>query len=323
MTRFFKISSMIILITIIAFVLCTIKEWYFFSTHGRTLLKEKDPITVIFAADDNYILPLSVALTSLNMNTKTPVEIFLLTEGLSEKNIKTLKHIDDKFTKLTIHILPVNSSVFDQFPTNDRWSKSSYFRYLIPELLPLHKRAIYLDADILIFKDLSDFFETNLNNTPIGGISDAFEDNFLQRPLFKDHKFYINSGVLLLDLEKLRKLNITKQLFKATDLNKDKFTHFDQDAINYVLKDNIKIFPTKYNAQQRVFTPYHKVIYHYSGKKKPWTEDNFSYYEWYKYFDYSKALLKDQSWPYKTYFKYLLNKSVYYFLVLLNQFKED
>lgn len=318
MKRFLKGFFILFLISFIAFSLYGVYEWHLFSTQNKKKLKNQDAITLVFAGDDNYIEPLSVALTSVNMNTKTPVEVFILTEGFSDKNTYFIRQLDDKLANINVRIQSINADVFEMFPINERWSKSIYFRYLIPELLPLKKRALYIDGDTLIFNDLSDFFNSDLENSVIAGVSDFEESQFLEKPLFKQHTFYINSGVLLMDLEKFRDLKLTRELFKATDIYKNEFTHYDQDAINFVLKERIKPLSIKYNAQHKIHIPFNKVIYHYSGTEKPWKKRNLSHYEWYKYQTYRNALLKNAPFPTKDYLKYLVDKILYYLTFAFN-----
>lgn len=300
------------------FLFCTFKEQTRFLNH-QNAYSNKEKINLIFSGDDGYITPLLTAFTSLSLNTKTPIKIHLLTNGFSDKNIKTINTLDTQLKNIEIKIIVVSPNLFENFPVNKRWSQTIYYRYLIPELLPDEKKGLYLDGDILVLTDLNDFYHLNLNKNIIAGVKDYFETLFLNRPLFNNLSFYINSGVLLIDLKKWRLQNITHKLFEATKVYQNQLSHFDQDVINLVLQNKIQPLPLKYNAQQRTFTPFNKTIYHYSGEKKPWKTYSFDYYEWYKYFDYTKAILNNNSWPFKSYLTYIIRKSIYYPLFYLNK----
>ena len=303
MKRFLKLLLSIVLICFIALFLSFYLEKQKFLTQNSKKLKKDTTITLVFAGDDNYVEPLSVALTSLNMNTKTPAEVFILTEGFSDKNKFLFRHLDHKLANVDIRIITIDAKEFEGFPINDRWSKSIYFRYLIPNLLPSHKRALYLDGDVLILKDLESLFNLPLDDNLIAGVSEIGEKGFLSSPLFKNHSFYINSGVLLMDLEKFRHEKITTQLFQTTEQYKDQFTHYDQDAINLALKGKIKLLPLKYNAQHRISSHFNKIIFHYSGKEKPWKLKHHSHHVWHKYKSYKDALLQEKPFPTEIYFK--------------------
>ena len=312
MKRFLKLLFSIVLICFIALFLSFYFEKQKFLTQNSKILKTDTAITLVFAGDDNYVEPLTVALTSLNMNTKTPVEVFILTEGFSDKNKFLFRHLDHKLVNIDIRIVTIDASEFEGFPINERWSKSIYFRYLIPNLLPSHKRALYLDADILILKDLGTLYNLPLEDNLIAGVSDVFEKKFLATPLFSNHAFYINSGVLLMDLEKFRHEKITTKLFQTTEEYKDQFTHYDQDAINLALTGKIKLLQEKYNTQQRNSTHFNKTIFHYSGKEKPWKLKHIFHHEWYKYQAYKDAILQEKPFPTKVYFKSLKNMIINY-----------
>ena len=302
-------------ITLIAlfllFLFLSYNEYKRFKNHLNDYAYHK-PIHLVFAGDDGYVTPLLTAFTSLSLNSKTPLQIHLLTAGFSDQNQQLIQKLDQQLKNIQINITPVSKELFNNFPINQRWNQSIYYRYLIPELIKEETRALYLDGDILVFDDLNNFFQIDLQEKTIAGVSDYFEKKFLSRPLFQDLLVYINSGVLLIDMPKWRKQGMTQKLFETTKHYQDQISYFDQDVINLVFKEDILPVSFKYNALQGSYTPFGKVIYHYSGKQKPWKTNSFTYYEWYKYFSYTQALLNEEKWPIKSYFMYLLRKMIYY-----------
>lgn len=306
-------------ITLIAlfllFLFCTYNEYSRFKNHLKDYSSQK-PIHLVFAGDNAYITPLLTAFTSISLNTKTPVKIHLLTNGFSDKNIQKLTKLDEKLKNIEIELIIVSDQIFENFPINSQWSQTIYYRYLIPILLPELDKALYLDGDILVFDDLSQLYHTNLNDNMLAAIQDGFEEYFLERPIFKDLTAYINSGVLLINLTAWRDNDIPTVLFKKTKEYQDQLTHYDQDIINLVFNKKILLLEKKYNAQQRLTTPINKVIYHYTGKKKPWKAWDLSYYEWYKYFEYTKNIFREDGFPLKAYLTYLFKKVLYYLFIV-------
>ncbi len=293
------------------FLFCLYNEYKRFYNH-LTDYADQNPIHLVFAGDDGYITPLLTAFTSLSLNTKTPIQIHLLTAGFSDQNQQLIQKLDQELKNIQIDITPVSMELFNNFPINQRWNQSIYYRYLIPELIKEADRTLYLDGDILVFDDLSNFFQMDLKEKTIAGVSDYFEQKFLSRPLFQDLLVYINSGVLLIDMPKWRQQGMTQKLFETTQLYQDQISYFDQDVINLVFKEDILPVSLKYNALQGAYTPFNKVIYHYSGKQKPWKTNSIDYYEWYKYFSYTQSLLNKEKWPLTDYFVYLFRKMIYY-----------
>lgn len=311
MKRFFKISFVIIFVTFIALFLSILNEWQFFK--DKNLLNHQTPLDIVFAGDDNYIKPLSVALTSLNMTTKTPVNAFILTKGFNQINRQKLLELDEKLPHVTIQILPIQFEAFQKFPMTNRWNESIYFRYLIADILSNKDKVLYLDGDIVVLDDLTPLFKIDLGQHVIAGVIEDLEsEEVTQKPILKGIPFYINSGVLLMDLDKMRQSDAVARLFDVTNRYQNEFTHYDQDAINLVFMHQIKALPVKYNAQHRIHTPFDKVIYHYSGKKKPWKSNALEFFEWQKFYAYKEAILMNKGFPILDYLYYLFQKTIYY-----------
>ena len=60
-----------------------------------------------------------------------------------------------------------------------------------------------------------------------------------------DTEFYINSGVIIMNLKSMREFGIGKNIFNFA--TKHSLQYWDQKAINAVCGNNIKIIPFKYN----------------------------------------------------------------------------
>lgn len=271
---------------------------HFYSLKNKTV-KEHSDIPIVFSGDDNYVIPITVALTSLNFHTKSKVDTFILTNGFSNENNLLLKQLDEKLNNINIKTITIDSSYFKDLPVNSQWSAGIYYRYLIPLIFNNYQKVLYLDGDILILNDLKELFNIDLTEYPLAGINDGDSKFFLNKALFKGQKDYINSGVLLINIEQFK--NEVTNLFAVTDKYKNEFTHYDQDAINLVFKDKIKILPEKYNALVPLTLPLNKTIYHYAGKQKPWKSNHWRFYEWYKYQAYKDALLNEEHFPFSIY----------------------
>ncbi len=174
---------------------------------------------------------------------------------------------------------------FYDIPEDDRISKvrlfrSGYtegilYRLHMPELLPDVSRIIYLDADILANGDILDLWETGTGDAIIAGLwdpplfgykpVDETEESLLM-PFWEktDWNEYINSGVLLLDLERIR--NEHDLWEESIDfLDKYGFAYPDQDVINYLFRGKKYILPARFNSFSKNFPSVEKgVFYHYT-----------------------------------------------------------
>ena len=184
-------------------------------------------------------------LTSLCVNNKTHVDAYLLECELTTEDIDSMKSSMDKFD-ITIHDLKVDRKKFDdRLPRDEWWTIEAYFRLMLFDLLPVSvERVLYLDVDIIVNKSINDMYnlpfmdyemygcvnscglDTELDHSPkvVSMMQEAFSSGYK----------YINSGVLLLNVARLReKYNFDYycKVMKEWDFQMEAP---DQDIINYV-----------------------------------------------------------------------------------------
>jgi lipopolysaccharide biosynthesis glycosyltransferase len=117
-------------------------------------------------------------------------------------------------------------------------SRAAFFRLTIPELAPvLAKRAIYLDVDLVVLDDIRILAASDLNGNALGAVFD---------PVIDPHRFagthglapvlqgYFNSGVLVLDLERIRSDRSFEAAIKIITDQGAKLEYADQCALNIV-----------------------------------------------------------------------------------------
>ena len=97
-----------------------------------------------------------------------------------------------------------------------RISQAAYYRLLTPIFIDLDK-IIYLDGDTFVFKDLNEMYQLKFNDNYILGFLDVASDGVDYLGI-KSEK-YINSGVVLLNLEKIRNDKKVYELIKVTNRN--------------------------------------------------------------------------------------------------------
>lgn len=119
-----------------------------------------------------------------------------------------------------------------------------YATLFIPELLSDEDRVIYLDSDTIVVGSFKDLIGIDLKNNYCAAVLDVPLPNFKDKVGFSSQDNYYNSGVLLMDLDKLRKDNIQDKLVASID---KQVKYADQDVLNIVLKGRILTIPPKYN----------------------------------------------------------------------------
>ena len=102
------------------------------------------------------------------------------------------------------------------------------------------------------------------NNIILGFVDDSYKK--AEKFRIKTYK-YITCGVLLIDLKKMRKEDISKKFFDFINNNKKRLAQNDQTVINIVLHGRIGLLPPKFGIWN--FKNKEKVLKHnYYGNKK-------------------------------------------------------
>lgn len=202
-------------------------------------------IHICINLNNEFIYPTLVsmesALKNSNKNRTTIVYHVLCSGDLKIYNIKKIRYLLKSYPSNLEIIFYNMSNIFIQFK-KQLHSQVTYFRLLTPLFIPI-KKIIYLDSDALILKDLMEMYQTPFNNNYVLGYLDVISYAIDYLGIKSDK--YINCGVLLINLEKLRKDNKIIDILNMT-LNHPKLIHHDQTVINYILYPNIGILPFKY-----------------------------------------------------------------------------
>jgi lipopolysaccharide biosynthesis glycosyltransferase len=228
-------------------------------------------------------MPLATALRSIAEAKLTidPLEVYILYSTF-EARIQTLVSNSVPPGSLMIHWVPVELKRFEACATASHISRMTYARLLIPDLLPKRvSRILYLDADILVFDDLSALQDIDLNGFAIGAVLDRL-DSLLKagKTLWTKElprvRNYFNAGVILVDLERWRNERISE---KAIDYlsRHPRSPLSDQDALNVVCDDGWQQLEPRWNflndhetAISRIAARKRPGILHFAGRLKPW-----------------------------------------------------
>lgn len=225
-------------------------------------------------------------LFSLHNYAKEPITVWLINHSLSDTKIRKLRTFLRKKCGMELVVVPIGPSFFDGMPlvSEDKFSIEIYYRILIPWLLPENvDRALWLDSDIIICGDISSFYHLDLNGYCIAACEDG---RYLKRAdrgkdnarlgLDTDHR-YFNSGVLLMNLDLIRKRYRQEDVCVLSEELKDRLELPDQDILNYCYQNSVKYADSRlFNCEAHripLLTNEEKSnirILHYYGTDKPW-----------------------------------------------------
>lgn len=258
--------------------------------------ENKSVMYVAFCCDENYLIPVSIMLESLIRHNKDiNIVAYSFKDDLSESAIRKLEKIMEKHGELRMCYLPMEAKeIIDRAPLVGGYiSKATYYRLMLPYVVGDEvDKIIYLDGDILIRGSLREVYERELKGALIGGIRDYNADEFESS---RGVNAYINAGVLVIDIKNMKKKYPQEQLLKEMSaLIKRNNLLADQDIINSIFNNQIKLLPIIYNnhylVQKKFALKERKImkdtiVAHFSGSIKPWTKEYFFPYtkEYYLY----------------------------------------
>lgn len=218
-----------------------------YNYRGINKQTDKNSIPIAMAMDENYVFPTIVAITSVleSRNQNSYYSFYVMhPDSLSEESKDKLLSLHKKYNKCQINLIEMKDQYNDAY-VDSRIPKSAYYRLSLPELLTDIKKVIWIDGDTLTFHDLNDLLNIDMDEYYFKGFLDDAV-SIMDEPfgIYNDH--YICSGVMLINLEKLRNDNINEKFISFIRENNDKLKQHDQTVINVVCYKNIGILPAKY-----------------------------------------------------------------------------
>ena len=251
-------------------------------------------IPIFFAVDDGYIPFLAVTLQSMLENASKDYYyvIKILYTNISEENKEKIIKYENEFAK--IEFVDLNyylEELQEKLYTRDYYTKTTYYRLMIPNLYPQYDKILYLDSDVVVLGDVSELYNTDLEDNLVGAVPDASVraikefSEYVERVIgMADYKNYFNAGVLLMNLKEMRKFDFqTKFLYLLENMKYS--VAQDQDYLNRICKGRTKLLDEGWDVMPLpVDAPMKEEnikIIHYNLIYKPWHFDNVLYQDYF------------------------------------------
>lgn len=244
-------------------------------------------MNIALCTDEKYSYPCGVCITSILENNKEEeCNFYILTTGLKPETCRKFKYLENKY-KQKIEIVKIENHTLNNLKASDRFPRSIYYRFLLPEILDCDK-VLYLDCDIIVTAKLSKLWNTDLQGYACGVIEDQCGDDITLHNRIDNYNRYFNSGVLLMNLQYWREQHVAEKLVNFISTHPEKCLYPDQDALNSILSEQVLFLEYQYNYQELFLRNatsilLHKskwcnllpsnvipTIIHYTGQTKPW-----------------------------------------------------
>lgn len=242
-----------------------------------------EPVNIVLITDSRYAPPTMVSMLSAIQN-KCPdskYDFYIIAENITpadEKAILKLKNLAPATVNITIIPQQEPDLPYENMQRFLQYKVGMHKIYL-PEILSSLNKAIYMDGDTLVLKDLSELFKTDIADVYAAvakdGIFYRFPKEMAEIGLDK-RGFYFNSGVMLYNLKRQREDKITAKLVEYIKTHEDFFG--DQDVLNVVFGDKLKLMSYRYNCISTFFEADDlDFLSSYFGEPLP--KDTFNIYE--------------------------------------------
>ena len=239
----------------------------------RTLLnqlsrqEQKKKKAIVLAANYAYVEQVMTTIKSICYHNRS-IRFYLINSDFPNEWLKQLNKRLEKFDSEIINCR-VTSEQISRYKTDI--SYTVFLRYFVADFVKEDK-ALYLDCDLVVTKNLDDLFATDLQDYPLAAIRDFGGRAYFGREIF-------NAGVLLINNALWKQEHITQKLIDLTNEWHDKVDQADQSILNMLFENKwLELdFDNNHIVIHERFANYsfpngqeYPGIIHYLSERKPW-----------------------------------------------------
>lgn len=264
-----------------------------------SLAKEQKPIIpVVFATNDNYAPYLGVTLQSLieNSSCEYVYDIYVFHTTLSDFYQLRLKAMSKPNIYIrTFNVLPYVKSLRNY--SHGHYSVEMYYRIVIPDVLKQYDKAVYLDCDMVLERDVADLYKIDLDDNILAAvINDIVSDymiSYLDTTLKLSTAEYFNSGVLVINNKAFISESIKDKCIEYLNTI-ERIQCPDQDILNLTCRGKVLLLGNEWNYQvgsgmysaREMYLRDDLCIIHYTTGVKPWNSKEVDLSE--RFFKYAR-----------------------------------
>lgn len=209
-------------------------------------------IHVALATDAGYVPYCAVAMLSI-FDARGTLDVtvhLLLGDDVSAAACDQLAQLAESAGG-AIEVHRIASGDLGPLPSVGRFGPVVWFRLLLPRLLVEQERVLYLDVDVFVAHPLDELWRTDLGDAALGAVRNIIEPVHRTRALalgLEDASEYFNSGVLLLDLEQVRRDDLMGRAGAVASERGGQSLWPDQDALNVAFSRRWRAVHPRWNC---------------------------------------------------------------------------
>lgn len=232
-------------------------------------IKNTQKKAIVLAANYAYVDQVLTTIKSICHHNRS-LRFYLINSDFPNEWIKQINKRLEKFDSEIINCR-VTSEQISRYKTDI--SYTVFLRYFVADFVKEDK-ALYVDCDLVVTKNLDDLFATDLQDYPLAAIRDFGGRAYFGREIF-------NAGVLLINNDLWKQEQMTQRLIDLTNEWHDKVDQADQSILNMLFENKWLELDFDYNhiVIHKQFTDYqlpegqeYPAIIHYLSHRKPWKD---------------------------------------------------
>jgi lipopolysaccharide biosynthesis glycosyltransferase len=239
----------------------------------------KEKVHIVLATDRRCVLGCAVSMQSIIDSTDPTVPLhfhlfFNHDVGIVDRDM-LVRTVRDGPRPAEISVGEFDPGPVRHLTRSKLITHTTYASCRLEALLPPDvQRCIKVDCDLVVRRDLSELWNTDLEGHTVGAVlnPDCAEH---QRRLGLSEARYFNAGVLLVDLARWREREVGPRALEAAAKVGPHLILHDQDALNLSLQQDWLSLPAYWNSWVivRGLRSADRAVFHYMGAPKPWHAD--------------------------------------------------
>lgn len=214
-------------------------------------------VPILYAGNRKIFCGVLLSVLSMLKYHKDPLTIYLFTMDLREVEERFAPFGEDQRAyleglckkvneKSSVHLVDAKAFYVETLlhaPNQDnQYTPYTFLRLFADRVEGMPEKLVYLDTDTMLCGDVEELYSIDLGDAEFAGVRDRYGCHFFGVN-------YINAGVLLLNLPRIKKTGVFRKALDAC--GKRKIFLSDQTTINRYCKKK-KILPKRFNQQKEV-----------------------------------------------------------------------
>lgn len=267
----------------------------------------KKILNVLYQSDNNYADLTGVSITSLLINNQhmDEINVYILNDMISEKNLSKMKQICDGYSRklIVVDTREIVQRLIELEVEPYKNTYTTYFKLFAVGNLDINSdRLLQLDGDTIVNGPLDELLEMDIEECVCAATYECILNEYKRLIDIPEKDKYYNCGVLLINKKFWDEYKCEEKIVYHLSHIRNRYFTVDQDIINVLFRDKIKYLHLKYNFNSGFYiygikesikiynltTEYYStieqineayqapVIYHCMGAMtgRPWEQDN-------------------------------------------------